>query len=102
MTPGGHKLDKVTNIRSAFICDEHYIEKVMEEPNHALWAPAIAVCEKEGKACILYFKPTAKLEEMRKHGVITEEKYKEHLDKARDFERKLEVVIDTLKGSRSS
>lgn len=103
MTPGGHRLDPmVSNIRSFFICDEKHVNKVLEEPNHALWAPAIAVCEKGGKTSLLYFKPTVKLEEMKKHGVISEEKYNEHLEHAKQFEKKLDEVIETLRGTRSS
>ena len=103
MTPGGHRLDgTVSNIRSYFLCDERCVNTVLEEPNHALWAPAIAVCEKGGKTSVLYFKPTTKLEEMRKHGVISEEKYTEHLEHAKQFEKKLDEVIETLRGTRSS
>ena len=103
MMPGGHKLDPaVTNIRSFFLCDEQHVNKVMEEPNHALWSPAIAVCEKGGKTSLLYYKPTTKLEEMKKHGVISEEKYNECLDQAKNFEKKLNEVIETLRGTRSS
>jgi hypothetical protein len=101
--PGGHKLDPaVTNIRSFLLCDEVYVNKVIEEPNHALWAPAIAVCEKGGKTSLLYYKPTVKLEELRKHGMMSPEKYEEHFERAKQFEKKLDEVIETLRGTRSS
>jgi hypothetical protein len=98
----GTKLAGATNVRSYFLCDEMHVNKVLEEPAKGLWSPAIVVCEKSGKTEVLYFRPTVKLEEMKKHGIIGPEKYEEHFEHARQLERKLDQVIETLRGSKSS
>jgi hypothetical protein len=92
--------DKVTNVKTYLFADEKLINKVFESPKHGFWTGRIVLCEEGGKTKLFYTKPGTRIEELKKAGVITEEKAAEHMEHAKEFERKVENVVNTLKAEK--
>ncbi len=87
-------------MRTYLLTDETCVDEVFDNPPHGAWLGHCIFCDEGGKTKLYYFKPSLKLEELRKHGVITEEKYNEHLKKAQDFERRQDKFVNEIKGSK--
>jgi len=96
--PGTPRLEAATkDVRTFFITDEHVVKSVLEKPLHGFWLGKMVIYEQDGKTELAFFKPTTKMEEMKKSGLIPEDKYEEHVKKAQDYERRLEQAINELK-----
>jgi hypothetical protein len=101
--PGGHRLEEAaTNVRTFYLGEEAHVRKVLDEPEHGLWAYPFVLCEKGGKTEALYFRPTVKIEELKKHGILTAEEADKKMTEAKECEKKLDNFIEYLKGTRSS
>jgi hypothetical protein len=89
---------RASNVRTYLLTDSSMVEAVFDNPQHGAWLGHCIFCDEAGKTKVYYFKPSLKLEELKKHGVITEEKYNEHLKKAQDYERRQEQFVNEIKG----
>ncbi len=97
------KLDAAaTNVKTFLITDEKCVNEVLSDPKHGFFVGKIVLCEEGGKTKLFAMKPTVHLEQAKKAGMITEEKYEKHLKDAQEYEKHLENVINILKGEKRS
>ena len=97
------KLDAAaTNVKTFLLTDEKCVNEVLSEPKHGFFVGKLVICEEGGKIKLFAMKPTVHLEQAKKAGMITEEKYEKHLKDAQEYEKRLENVINILKGEKRS
>ena len=94
------RIDRATNVRTYLITDSTMVESIFDNPQHGAWLGHCIFADEGGKTKLYYFKPSLKLEELKKHGVITEEKYNEHLKKAQDYERRQDQLVNEIKSAK--
>jgi hypothetical protein len=96
--PGGHHLDAATtNVRTFFLGDDTLIRKVMEEPKHGLWPGPMVLCDKGGKTCAIFMRPSVKIEELKSHGMVPADEAEKHMAEAREYEKKLDQLLEFIK-----
>ncbi len=91
---------RAANVRTYFLTDDTCVNEVFDNPQHGAWLGHCIFCDVGGKTNLYYFRPSLKLEELKKHGVITEEKYNEHMKKAQDFERRQDMFVTAVRGGK--
>lgn len=89
-----------TNVHTFLIADDFLVNEVKKNPEHAMWLGKIVVFEKAGKTEILYVKPSEMLEQLKKADLVPAEKVEEHRTRAMEYEKKLDQVINNLKGEK--
>lgn len=94
------KMGRASNVKTFLFADEKLIERVFEKPMHGFWSGKLVLADLGGKTELFYMKPSMKLEELKKHGVISEDKYSEHMKEAQSFERKIDQVVNAIKTER--
>jgi hypothetical protein len=99
-TPRLEEFAGYSNVRTYLLTDEACVNEVFENPKHGAWLGHFIFADEAGKTKVVYFKPSLKLEELKKHGVITEEKYNEHIKKAQDYERRQDQLVNEIKSGR--
>jgi hypothetical protein len=85
------------NVHTFLIVDDFLVTEVRKEPAHAMWLGKMVAFDKAGKTEIIYVKPSAMIEHMKKSGMLEGDKAEEHMKQSKDYERKLEQAVDNLK-----
>lgn len=86
-----------TNVHTFLLADDYLVSEVKKEPAHAMWLGKLVAFDKAGKTEIIYVKPSAMIEHMKKSGMVDDAKADEHMKQSKDYERKLEQVVNNLK-----